>query len=126
MDIARLALAITLGGAFIVMGVLHFRPGPARAMAAIIPPRLRGQGLLSAKNLVILTGVCEIVGGIGLLFPITRAPAAIALCVFLVAVFPANAYAAKHPEKFGRLAIPFWPRLTAQLVLMALLIVVAL
>jgi uncharacterized membrane protein len=39
-----------------------------------------------------------------------------------VAVFPANAYASQHPEKFGRAAIPFWPRLVAQLALIALVL----
>ena len=55
--------------------------------------------------------------------PATRLAAAIALAVFLVAVFPANAYAARHPDRFGRLAIPFWPRLIAQLALIALVLV---
>ena len=32
-------------------------------------------------------------------------------------------YAAQHPEKFGRLAIPFWPRFVAQLVFIALVLV---
>jgi uncharacterized membrane protein len=67
------------------------------------------------------TGLCEIAGGIGLLIPVLHLAAAIALIVFLVAVFPANAYAAKHPERFGRAAIPFWPRLIGQLVLIGLL-----
>ncbi len=66
--------------------------------------------------------MCEILGGVGILLPWTRLAAAIALAVFLVAVFPANAYAAQHPEKFGRAAIPFWPRLIAQLVLIALVL----
>ena len=80
----------------------------------------------SAKTLVRLTGVAEIAGGIGLLLEPTRAAAGIALAVFLVAVFPANAYAARHPERFGRIAIPFWPRLIGQVVLIALVLWVGL
>ena len=72
------------------------------------------------------TGLCEIAGGIGLLVPVLHLAAAIALIVFLIAVFPANAYAAQHPEKFGRAAFPFWPRLLAQLALIGLLLFVAL
>ena len=99
------------------MGVLHFRPGPARTMAAIIPPALRGRGVLSAESLVRFTGACELAGAAGLLFPRTRRPAGACVLVFLVAVFPANAYAARHPERFGALAVPLVPRLAAQLLL---------
>ena len=48
-----------------------------------------------------------------------------ALVVFLIAVFPANAYAAEHPEKFGRAAFPFWPRYLAQLALILLVALAA-
>jgi uncharacterized membrane protein len=107
---------------FLGMGINHFRPRAARGMARIIPPRLRREGILSPLFLVYFTGVCEILGGVGILLPWTRFAAAIALTVFLIAVFPANAYASQHPEKFGRAAIPFWPRLAAQLVLIALVL----
>jgi uncharacterized membrane protein len=108
---------------FIGMGLNHFRPRAARGMASIIPPRLRFDGFFSPVNLVYLTGACEVAGGVGILLPWTRLAAAIALAVFLVVVFPANAYAAAHPEKFGRAAIPFWRRLFAQLVLIAIVLV---
>jgi uncharacterized membrane protein len=98
---------------FLVMGINHFRPRAARGMARMIPPRMQREGVLRPINLVYFTGACEILGGIGILLPWTRLAAAIALTVFLVAVFPANAYAAQHPDRFGRLAIPFWPRLIA-------------
>ena len=111
---------------FVVMGVNHFRPRPARVMAAMIPPGMRGRGPLSPIALVYLTGVCEIAGGLGLAFPPTRLAASVALIVFLVAVFPANAYASKHKEKFGRGAIPFWPRLAGQVALIGLLVFVVL
>jgi uncharacterized membrane protein len=118
MDTARLIVTIALAAAFVFMGVAHFIPASARTMAAMIPQRLR---FVSARRLVQFTGLCEIAGGIGLLIPVLHLAAAIALIVFLVAVFPANAYAAKHPERFGRAAIPFWPRLIGQLVLIGLL-----
>ena len=122
----QLLLRIALALAFVGMGIAHFLPKPARGMAAIIPPRMRRSGLLSPRNLVRFTGVCEIAGGLGLLIEPTRVAAAIALIVFLVAVFPANAYASQHPEKFGKAAIPFWPRLIAQLALIGVLVVVTL
>lgn len=120
-----LAARIVTAVVFIAMGALHFVPAAGRGMAAIIPPGMRGRPF-SAKTLVRLTGVAEIAGGVGLLIEPTRAAAGIALAVFLVAVFPANAYAARHPERFGRIAIPFWPRLIGQVVLIALVLWVGL
>lgn len=112
--------------AFIGMGITHFRPKPARMMARMIPPALRGTGPLSPERLVLFTGVCEVAGGVGLVIPagvvpFVQAAAAVALIVFLVAVFPANAYAAANPERFGSLAIPLWPRLIAQVLMIGLL-----
>lgn len=111
---------------FVGMGIMHFLPGPVRTMAAIIPPRLRFTGTLSPRNLVYLTGVCEIAGGIGLLIPVTRGAASVALAVFLVAVFPANAYAASQRDRFGALAVPLVPRLLAQVLLIAVVLVAGL
>ena len=124
-EIVRGVTTAALGVLFVGMGVIHFVPAVSRTMAAMIPPRLRRDGVFRPMNLVYLTGVCELAGGVGLLTPL-RPFAAIALVVFLVAVFPANAYAAQHPERFGRIAIPFWPRLAAQLALIGLLVFVAL
>ena len=116
--IVRIAIAVV----FIAMGINHFVPKSARVMAKMIPPSLRRDGLFAPLNLVYLTGACEIAGGVGLLVPQTRLAAAIALVVFLAAVFPANAFAAAHRERFGAVAIPFWPRLVAQIVLAALIV----
>jgi uncharacterized membrane protein len=125
-DLLRTIAIFALAAAFVLMGIMHFVPGPGRAMAAMIPPRMKGTGLLSGKSLVRFTGLCEIAGGIGLLVPQTRVAASVALIVFLVAVFPANAYAARNKERFGASAIPFWPRLAGQIALIAVLVFVAL
>jgi uncharacterized membrane protein len=114
------ALRWLLAAAFVGMGITHFVPSVARTMAAMIPPVLRRPGLPGPAALVVFTGVCEIAGGIGLLVPPVRLAAGFALIVFLVAVFPANAYAAEHPERFGRVAVPFWPRFAGQLMLVGL------
>ena len=119
-DGAQEALRWLLAAAFVGMGVTHFAPGAVRTMSAMIPPVLRRPGLPSPRALVYFTGVCEIAGGIGLLVPEVRLAAGFALIVFLVAVFPANAHAAKHPERFGRVAVPFWPRFAGQLALVGL------
>ena len=117
--VLRLVLAVVFIGA----GITHFVPGVARTMRAMIPPRLRTTGVLRPGNLVILTGVCEIAGGLGLLYPPTIVTSGVCLIVFLAAVFPANAFAATYPDRFGLAAIPLVPRLVGQLVLMGLIAV---
>ena len=124
-EILQLVLRIALAAAFVGMGVLHFLPKPARQMAAMIPPVLRRNGPLNPAFLVAFTGLCEIAGGVGLLLAPTRLVAGLALVVFLVAVFPANSYAAAHPDRFGAMAIPFWPRYVGQLVLILLVLLAA-
>ena len=126
LELAQWILRGILAALFVFMGVTHFVPGVAKGMAAMIPAALRRPGWPSAKTLVRFTGVCEITGGIGLLIPATQAAAGIALAVFLVAVFPANAVAAVNPERFGRAAIPFWPRLIAQVALIVACLAAAL
>jgi uncharacterized membrane protein len=125
-DIIRLIVLVALVTVFVVMGLNHFRAKPARIMARMIPPRLRFDGPFRPITLVYLTGVCEVLGGIGLAVPLTRPVAAIALVLFLIAVFPANVYASQHPETFRSLAIPLWPRLAAQVAVIALIVWVGL
>jgi uncharacterized membrane protein len=119
---AQLVLRIALAAVFAVMGVLHFVPAGARTMRAMIPLPLRRPGWPAA--LVAITGACEILGAVGLLVPWNgvRLAAGICLALFLIAVFPANAYAARDPARFGRLAVPLWPRLGIQLALIALVL----
>ncbi|HKH44257.1 MAG TPA: DoxX family membrane protein [Thermoanaerobaculia bacterium] len=70
---------------------------------------------------VYLTGVCEIAGGLGLLFPRTRRIAAVALILFLIAVFPANVHAAQAGVLLrGQPATPLVPRALMQLLFIAL------
>lgn len=125
LEVASIVLRALLATAFVAMGVLHFVPSAARGMAAMIPASLGGGDRATARRLVAFTGVCEVTGGVGLLIPATQTAAGILLAVFLVAVFPANAYAARRPERFGRMAVPFWPRLIAQVVLILLCLAAA-
>jgi uncharacterized membrane protein len=95
-------------------------PGIARGMRAMLPARLRPAGAF----LVAATGVCELAGAAGVLapWPLLRWITGIALIVFLIAVFPANAVAAANPGRFGRLATPYAPRMLLQLALIALVL----
>jgi uncharacterized membrane protein len=69
--------------AFVVAGALHFVI--PRVYTGIMPAYLP-----SPLILVYVSGVFEVLGGIGLLSPATRAMAAIGLILLLLAVFPAN------------------------------------
>ena len=71
--------------------------------------------------MVTFTGICEILGAIGLLIRRTRRAAAIALLVFLVAVLPANIHAARSGVTLrGQAATPVMPRVALQLLFMGL------
>lgn len=122
---AQPGLRVALAAVFAFMGALHFVPSVARTMRAMIPPPLRRPGWPAA--LVAITGACEVLGAAGLLAPWdgVRLAAGICLVLFLIAVFPANAYAARDPARFGRVAVPFWPRLGIQLLLIALVLLAA-
>jgi uncharacterized membrane protein len=125
LEVIQLMVRVLVAAVFVAMGVTHFLPGPSRVMAKLVPPALRTGGLLQPRNLVHFTGACEILGGIGLLVPQTQLAAGLALVFFLIAVFPANAYASQHPEVFGVIAIPFLPRLVAQLLFMGVVLFAA-
>jgi len=115
------ALRWLLAAAFVGMGITHFVPPVVRTMAAMIPPALRRPWLPSPRALVFFTGLCERQEEADPSSdPGVRLLAGLALIVFLVAVFPANAHAAEHPERFGRVAVPFWPRFAGQLLLIGL------
>ena len=75
-----------LGLSMMAVGVLHFvDPAP---FERIVPPPL------PPRAAVALSGVFEVLGGLGLLIPRTRRAAAWGLVALYVAVFPANIYMA--------------------------------
>lgn len=72
--------------------------------------------------LVYLSGVFEILGGLGLILPATRTLAAWGLVALLVAVFPANVNMAIHHLPLGDQPVApwlLWLRLPLQAVLIA-------
>lgn len=78
-----------MGLFYLVAGITHFtNPGFFRQ---IVPPVLPAPGLLVA-----LSGLAEIVLGLGVMVPATRRVAAWGVIALLVAVFPANVYQALH------------------------------
>ncbi len=104
-QIAQYLLAVL----FVVAGTLHFVATPA--YLRIMPPSLP-----SPTMLVYISGVCEILGGIGLLVPSTRRFAAWGLVALLIAVLPANIHMAldhAHWPSLPQWAL--WARLPLQL-----------
>jgi len=87
------AIAVGLAVMFVMTGVAHFVPGMRRDMVAIVPPRLPKPALL-----VTITGVLEMLGAVGLLYPPTRVAAAVCLLVLMLVMFPANVYASRMPN----------------------------
>jgi len=87
------AFAVGLAAMFVMTGVAHFVNPLRRDMIAIVPPRLPAAGML-----VTITGVLELLGAAGLLYPPTRVAAAVCLFVLMLVMFPANIYAARMPN----------------------------
>jgi uncharacterized membrane protein len=104
---------VLLAGFFIGAGVNHFVI--PRAYEGIVPPRLRGE----AKRVVALSGVAEVAGGLGVLVPSTRRLSGLWLIALLAAVFPANLYMARTPERFRRIPpLALYARLPLQPLMM--------
>ena len=86
--IAQVVLRVLVALPLVVSGVfLHFFR--IQVTASIIPPAFPARAFF-----VVLTGVLEIAGAIGLFVPRLRRPAAFWIVVMMVAVFPANIYSA--------------------------------
>ena len=71
-------------------------------------------------TLVQISGVAEILGGIGLLMPATRRAAAFGLSALLVVFLDVHQFMLRHPERFSQLPKwVLWARLPLQAVLIA-------
>ncbi|SCL61498.1 Uncharacterized membrane protein [Micromonospora citrea] len=91
LDAWQPALRGALALMFVFTGVPHFLSSWRRDFVAMIPPAIPHPALL-----VTLTGVLELAGAAGLLFPPTAPYAAIGLAVLMLAMFPANVSAARR------------------------------
>ncbi|MEZ4265538.1 MAG: DoxX family membrane protein [Myxococcota bacterium] len=111
----RTALRWVLTVAMIAIGVGHFvDPAP---FVTIVPPFLP-----APLALVYISGVFEILGGLGLILPATRRAAGFGLVALFIAVFPANIYmaVADVPMNGQHLhPVALWGRLPLQFLLMA-------
>ena len=76
-------LALIYGIPFILIGIEHFRE--PQKFVDIVPKYMP-----FALFLVYLTGVIEIVGGLGIIYPETREITGRLMVLFLIAIYPAN------------------------------------
>jgi uncharacterized membrane protein len=104
-----------LSSMFLFTALAHFN-GMRHDLARMLPPAVP-----QPLAVIYFTGLCEILGAIALLLPITRIYAAVALIVFLVAVLPANIHAARAGITLrGQPATPLLVRIPMQLLFIAL------
>ena len=114
------AIAVGLAAMFVLTGVAHFVPPLRDNLIAIVPPQLPAPGLL-----VSITGVLEFLGAVGLLVPVTRVAAAVCLLLLMLAMFPANIYAARMPNPPKSMTTQLPLRTAEEIVYLAAAVMVA-
>jgi uncharacterized membrane protein len=111
----RAAIRVGLAVMFCFTAAAHFnamRPDLVR----MVPPQVPYPELM-----VTVTGICEVLGAIGLLVARTRRYAGIALIILLIAVLPANVYSAMTGGTLGGNPVtPLVPRIALQILFIAL------
>lgn len=109
------ATRVGLAVMFCFTAAAHFNSMRAD-LVRMVPP-----GVPYPELMITMTGICEILGAVGLLVPRTRRVAALALIVFLIAVLPANIHAARAQLTLGGApATALVPRVALQLLFIAL------
>ena len=99
---------------FLFTAVSHFAP-MRKDLIAMVPPSFPRPDVL-----VFVTGVAELSGAVGLMYPPTRFWATCGLIALLLAMFPANASAARRGVQLrGRTATPLWLRTPMQILFIA-------
>jgi uncharacterized membrane protein len=113
--VSQTVLRVLVALPLLVSGIfLHFLR--AGVTASIIPPAFPARPFL-----VVLTGVLEIAGAIGMFVPRLRHSAALSIAIMMVAIFPANIYGAG--KVIDGLRFPSVPvRLAMQVVYIALVL----
>ena len=105
------SLRIALAAMFVFTAVSHFHPRTRPDLVRMVPASLPAPAML-----VTVTGILELLGAVGLLLPQALPAAAYGLIALLVAMFPANVYAAREGLMIaGRRATPLLWRLPLQL-----------
>lgn len=110
-DASRWGIAVML----LFAASAHFN-SMRHELAQMIPPPLPNPPLI-----VRLTGLCEIIGAVGLVIPATQRIAALCIIAFFLVVLPANIYGATMKSTLGgRPVTPLWLRLPMQAIFIGL------
>jgi uncharacterized membrane protein len=99
---------------FLIGGIAHFAKTDLET--TIVPSYIP-----SPREAVLVSGVFELLGAVGLLVRRTRRAAGVGLFLLTIAVTPAHIYMLQHPDLFG---VPFWAlvlRLPLQAALLCLI-----
>jgi len=109
-----------IGMAFIILwfllgGIAHFVF--TEAEMRIVPPYIPWP-----REAVWVSGVFELIGAIGLLWPASRRAAGMGLFLLTMAVTPAHIYMLQRPELFG---VPYWALIVWLPIQVALLALIA-
>jgi uncharacterized membrane protein len=115
------SLRMALAGMFLLTASAHWgkrRPDLIRMVPPVFP---------KPDLLVTLTGIFELLGALGLLYPYTARLAAFGPCLMLLCRFPANVRAAREGLTIGgRPVPPLLPRAAIQVVFVAATLAVVL
>ena len=99
---------------FFIGGIMHFVATGTEA--SIVPPWMPWP-----VAAVLISGVFELLGAVGILYPPTRKAAGIGLFILTIAVTPAHFYMLQRPELFPVPLWALWLRLPVQLGLLWLI-----
>ena len=99
---------------FFIGGIMHFVATDTEAR--IVPPWMPWP-----VAAVLVSGVFELLGAVGILYPPTRKAAGIGLFLLTIAVTPAHVYMLQRPELFPVPLWALWLRLPVQLGLLWLI-----
>jgi uncharacterized membrane protein len=100
---------------FFVGGIMHFAATDLEV--SIVPPWIPWP-----RAAVLVSGVLELAGALGIAIPLTRKTAGVGLFLLTLAVTPANIYMLQRPEMFGIPVWMLWLRLPLQLALLWLIL----
>lgn len=110
--------AVGLGFVFVwffVGGIFHFAATDTEA--SVVPPYIPWP-----VAAVLVSGVFELLGAIGILVPRTRRAAGIGLFLLTIAVTPVHFYMLQHAERYPAPLWALWLRLPIQVALLWLIL----
>ncbi len=115
------AIAVGLAAMLTMTALSHWIQPKRAGLIAIVPSWVPAPALV-----VTVTGALELAGAIGLLMPPTRPAAAVCLAILLVAMFPANVWAAQGVDHPAAPRTPLPARTALQILFLGATLYVAL